>query len=140
MSRQVSNSPYLITTTPSLTTCRRVVDHRTGRMCNRKVLAVTVGGLDRHVDTATLNDTGELAALLEGRSTYLLTAQDYLVRRTATAIRSAPPKRPVLADHTCREVPDHHVEHAWTLAALALLSSALGVTVTGTGDADQPPF
>ena len=49
-------------------------------------------------------------------------------------------KRPVLADHTCKEIPDHHIEHAWTLAAQALLQNALGATVPSAGDDVACPF
>lgn len=121
----------MITTTPSLITCRR---------CHTPVLAATVGGLDRHVDTATLNDVGELAALVEGRATFTLAAEDYLARRTVHHIAAGPARRPVLAEHNCRPTPDHHIDHAWTLVAQALLSSVLGVTVpTGANDS-TPPF
>lgn len=130
MPRTVSPGPFLITTSPSLITCRR---------CNRPVLAATVGGLDRHVDTATLNDVGELAALVEGRATYSLVAEDYLSRRSVHDIAAGPAKRPVLAEHSCTPTPDHHVNHAWTLVAQALLSSVLGVTVP-TGANVTPPF
>lgn len=138
--RVVSGGPFLITTVPTLTICRRVVDHRNGRMCKRPVLAATVGGLDRHVDTATLNDVGELAALIEGRATYALVAQDYLSRRTVHDISAGAPKRPVLADHTCKEIPDHHIEQAWTLAAQALLQNALGATLPDAGGNGPCPF
>lgn len=129
--RNVSGGPHLITTAPSLTVCRR---------CKRPVLAATVGGIDRHVDTATLNDVGELAALIEGRATYALVAHDYLSRRTVHDISAGAPKHPVLADHVCKEIPDHHIEHAWTLAAKALAISALGATIPGAGDDVACPF
>lgn len=131
MPKTVSPGPFMITTAPSLITCRR---------CHRPVLAATVGGLDRHVDTATLNDVGELAALIEGRTTYALVTEDYLSRRSAHDIAVGPAKRPVLADHTCAPTPDHHVDHAWTLAAQALLSRVLGVTVPTAGASDAPPY
>jgi len=138
--RVVSSGPFLITTVPSLTICRRVVDHRNGRICKRTVLAATVGGLDRHVDTATLNDVGELAALIDGRATYAVVAADYLSRRTVHDISAGAPKRPVLADHNCQEIPDHHIDHAWTLAAQALLQNALGATVPTAGDDVACPY
>lgn len=131
MVRQVSNGPYLITTAPTLTTCRKG--------CGRPVLAATVHGLDRHVDTATLSHPGELAAILDGRATYHVTAADYLVRRTVLHI-AADTRRPVLADHACSEIPDHHIDHAWTLAAQALLQDALGATVIPAGDQEPCPF
>lgn len=130
MVRQVSPGIHLITTAPSLTKCRR---------CHRQVLAATVGGLDRHVDTATLNDAGELAALLSGLATYALVAEDYLSRRSVVAISAGPPKRPVLADHACRVIPEHHIAHEWTAAAKALLTVTLGATVDAI-DNDSIPF
>lgn len=129
MTRQVSPRPFLITTAPSLTVCRA---------CNRLVLAATVGGLDRHVDTATLTEAGELSALLEGRATYQLVTEDYLVRRNVHHIR-AETQRPVLADHDCKETPDHLIEHAWSLAAKALIMAALGGTIPAESDGDSPP-
>lgn len=139
MVRQVSSGPYSITTAPSLTICRKIVNRRTGDMCKRPVLAATISGFDTHVDTATLNDSGELAALLEGRRTYALVAQDYLARRTALNIAAGPPKKPVLAEHACRAVPDHHIDPAWTLAARALIYSALGVEEPVDNDTETPP-
>lgn len=129
MARQVSNSPHMITTAPKLTVCWK---------CKRPVLAATLGGIDRRVDTATLNDAGELAALLEGRATFGLVGGEYLARRTVAHIKSDR-QLPVLAEHACKEIPDHHIEHAWMLAAQALILSTIGATVSPvTGD--QPPF
>lgn len=139
MVRTVSNGPYLITTTPSLVTCRRVVNQRTGQMCNRLVLAATVTGIDRHVDPATLNDAGELAALMAGRATYHLATQDYLVRRTVEHIRGESVKRPVLADHICARVDPRHVDEAWTAYSVALITSLLGGSVIPAGDDGGPP-
>lgn len=138
MDKQVSPGPFLITTAPSLTVCRKVVN-RSGAMCKRPVLAATIGGIDHHVDTATLNDLGELAVLSEGRPTYGLVTHDYLSRRTTHDILAGPAKHPVLAEHACKEIPDHHIEHAWTLAAQALIYSALGATVPYVGER-TPPF
>lgn len=132
MPRTVSNGPHLITTSPSLITCP---------ICHRPVLAATVGGLDRHVDPATLNDSGELAAVLEGRATYFLATEDYLVRRTVEHIRGASVQRPVVADHTCRSVDPRHVDEAWTQYAVALISHLLGGSVIPAGDdGGTPPF
>ena len=131
MPKQMSPGAHLITTAPSLTKCRK---------CNRPVLAATIGGLDRHVDTATLNDLGELATLVSGRKTYALVADDYLARRTVHHISAGPAKRPVLAEHGCTHIPDEHINHAWTLAAQALIFSALGVTVPADGASSTPPF
>lgn len=130
MTKQVSPGIHLITTAPSLTKCRS---------CNRQMLAATIGGVDRHVDTATMNDVGELAALVEGRATFALVTHDYLVRRTVHHISAGTGQRPVLAEHTCRPTPDHHIDHAWTLAALAMLQSALGARVIADLG-DTPPF
>lgn len=129
MTKTVSGSPHLITTAPSLTVCR---------WCNRPVLAATISGVDRYVDTATLNDTGELAALVEGRSTFTLVAEDYLVRRTVHAIAAGAPRKPVLAEHACKEIPDHHIEHAWMEYAKALVFSALGATMPPERYASPP--
>jgi len=132
MVRKVSPGEFLITTPPSLTKCRK---------CHRPVLAATIGGLDHHVDTGTLNDVGELAALMEGRPTYELVTEDYLVRRTVHHINAGPARHPVLAEHGCTHIPDHHIDHAWTLAAQALIFSALGATVPVDGaTTSTPPF
>jgi len=132
MPRTVSNGPFLITTSPTLIRCAR---------CNRPVLAATVGGLDRHVDPATLNQAGELAAILEGRATYFLATEDYLVRRTVEHIKGASVQRPVLADHACRSVDTRHVDEAWTAYGVALISHLLGGTVIPAGDdGGEPPF
>lgn len=132
MSRVVSNRQYLITTTPSLIQCYG---------CNRPVLAATVGGLDRHIDTACLTPAGELAALLQGRSTFEL-HNDVLIRRGPEKIRAGLPGRPVLAEHSCDPVPDHHIEHVWTAAAMATVIQAVGGVVVGGGSAGSttPPF
>lgn len=132
MTRNVGGRDHLITTAPSLIKCPR---------CHRPVLAATVGGIDRHVDTATLNPTGELAALLAGRSSFELHGE-VLVRRGPEKIRAGHPGAPVLADHSCDPVPDSHVEHAWTAAAMALVIQAVGGVVVG-GDrtsSTTPPF
>lgn len=131
MVKQVSNGPYSITTAPGLMTCPR---------CNKAVLAATVRGLDVHVDTACLNDAGELAALLSGRKTYELVAQDYLSVRRPRDIAAGPPRRPVLADHACRATPPHHIELKWSQAAQGLLSVLLPGTVSIVKDDDAPPF
>lgn len=130
MVRQVSSGPFSITTAPMLTTCTR---------CNKAVLAATVRGLDVHVDYACLNDAGELAALLEGRKTYTLVAQDYLAIRTRYNIAAGPPERPVLADHACRPVPPHHIEIKWSQAAQGLLTVLLPGAVPIDSDVDAPP-
>lgn len=129
MTKQVSPGPFLITTAPSLINCYR---------CKRLVMAATVGGMDVHVDTATLNEIGELAALVSGRRTYHLVTRDYLVRRTAHHISTGQVRSPVLAEHACDPIPDHHVDHAWTLNAHALLYDRLGATVARIGA--TPPF
>ena len=130
MPKQVSPGSHLITTAPSLTKCRK---------CNRPVLAATIGGLDRHVDTATLNDVGELAALVSGRRTFGLVTADYLVPRTVHHISAGPAHHPVLAEHGCTHIPEEHIEHAWTLAAQALIFSALGATVPVDGATPSTP-
>jgi hypothetical protein len=130
MPRQVSNGPFSITTAPSFTKCHR---------CHRPVLAATVGGLDRRVDAATLTQAGELAALLEGRATFHLASQDYLVSRNVLHIKSDT-QRPVLAEHACKEVPDHLIDHAWTWAAMALIASACGGTLIAESGDEAPPF
>lgn len=130
MARNVSAREYLITTTPSLITCR---------LCGSPLLAVTVGGIDRHIGTACLNPAGELAALLAGRSTFELHGE-VLVRRYPEKILAGKPGAPVLADHSCDRVPDHHIEHAWTAAAMATVIAAVGGVVIGDTASFTPPF
>lgn len=130
-SRVVSGGPYLITTAPSLIQCQT---------CDRPVLAATVGGLDRHIDTACLNPAGELAALLQGRPTFEL-HNDRLIRRGAEKIRAGRTGHPVMAEHSCDPVPNHHIEHAWTAAAMATVIHAVGGVVVGdTASYTTPPF
>ena len=130
MTRNVSGREHLITTAPSLIQCQT---------CHRPVLAATVGGLDRHIDTACLNPAGELAALLSGRSTYEM-RNDMLVRRGPEKIRAGSPGAPVLAEHSCAPVPENHIEHAWTAAAVATVIQAVGGVVVGDTASFTPPF
>lgn len=90
MSRTLTG-PHLITTTPSLTACHR---------CRLPLLAATVGGLDRHIDPQPLQQAGELAALLAGRTTYDLRGE-LLIRRTRWRIAGGRRDLPVLAEHYC---------------------------------------
>ena len=109
------SGPYLITTSPSLTTCR----------CGLPVLAATVVGLDRHVDTAALNDWGELAALLAGRKTYELHGEQLVPRSSERLREGRPADTPVLADHACTITPDEHVDDTFMGKAMKLLASLL---------------
>lgn len=129
MPRQLSTGPHMITTSPSPTVCRS---------CRRPILAATVAGLDRHIDLATLNDEGELAALISGRTTYQLHGE-LLVERNHLKLAQPRPAVPVLADHSCQPVPTSHVDQAFTYKAMVLLADLLGGTlVSDTGD--TPPF
>ncbi len=131
MPRQLSAGPHLITTTPSLITCRR---------CSRPVLAATVGGLDVHVDTACLNEAGEVMALIEGRSTYNLVGER-LYRRGPEKIREGGRTAPVLGKHSCAPVPDEHIDPVWSEVATAIIVHACGgVIVNETKIAFLPPF
>jgi hypothetical protein len=123
--------PYLITTSPSMTTCS---------MCHRPVLAATIGGLDRHVDLAALNDHGELVALLSGCQTYELHG-DELVPRSPGMIAKATAS-PVLASHRHGiEVPADQIDVAVSARAVVLIVTALGGVVVGKSDRDAtPPF
>lgn len=121
------NGPYLITTSPTMTACSR---------CRRPMLAATVAGLDRHVDTATLNPTGELAALVSGRATYELHGEQ-LVRRGVEKLRMPHPTLPVLADHDCAPVPSEHIDAAQHAAAMVLVMQLLGGSLVS--DTDGPP-
>jgi hypothetical protein len=129
VTRKVSPGDHLITTAPSLTKCR---------YCKAPVLAVTVGGLDFHVDTATLNEMGELAALVSGRRTFAYVAQDYLARRTVMHISAGPAERPVLAEHACGPTPDAYIDPLWSQVAVALTSALLGATVIGDLSSEPP--
>lgn len=127
MVRQLSNGPHFITTSPTVTTCHR---------CRRPVLAATVTGLDRHVDLATLTAEGELMALLERRATYELRGER-LIRRTTLHIGNGERACPVLADHACKPVPEHLVDHVWDEVAVALARRLLGAAPVLP---DNPPF
>lgn len=123
--------PYLITTSPSLTECM---------VCGRPVLAATVGGLDKHIDTATLSDTGELVALLSRCKTYELHG-DELVERSAARIGSTEQHAPVLADHRCgRITPVNEISAKWSAQAAALIVRALGGMIVGRAGSEDPPF
>lgn len=125
--RQLSNGPHFITTAPSLTTCIH---------CSQTMLAATVGGLDRHVDTATLTEVGELQALLAGRPTYDL-AGERLIRRTVERIRDGD-RAAVLAEHNCTPTPDEFIDGAHMTAAIWLVTNLLGAQPLPADDA--PPF
>jgi hypothetical protein len=130
-SRQVSQGPHLITTSPSVTICSE---------CRREVLAATVGGLDRHVDPVPLNDLGELQAVLRGVRTYELHSE-ILVRRGVERIRKGSlPSTPVLPEHTHHPVPGHLTDHRHLAQAIWLCKKLLGATVLpGSPDYDGPP-
>ena len=127
---QVSPGPYLITTSPSLIKCGK---------CGRPVLAATVQGLDRHIDTACLTQLGELAVLLEGRTTFNL-RHDVLSVRGPDKIRAGTRGAPVLAQHACKDTPEEHIDPAWSLAAMALIIEAVGGVIVGEKIAHVPPF
>src|SRR5688572_22230437 len=119
MPRQVSTGPHAITTSPSLVNCPR---------CHRPVMAATVAGLDEHIDTAALNEVGELVALCEGRATFEL-RRDYLMHRDPSKIRYGKRDAPVLARHVCRDTPAEHIERAWEAAGAAFVIQAIGGVV-----------
>jgi ribosomal protein S27E len=132
MARQTSTGPYLVTEAPSLINCRK---------CGRAIMAATVGGMAVHIDTATLNPVGELAALMQGRSTYNLRG-DHLFRRHPEQIRAGDRRLPVLAKHACTDTPPEHIDPAFAEVAVALIVHACGgVIVQPTQQiAHVPPF
>lgn len=130
---QVITGPHFITTRPTLVDCRA---------CGRPQLAVTVGGLDRHIDPAPLTAAGELAALLAGRATYNLAGplSDHLIRRTVHHIHGRDRTVPVVADHGCTPPDSSHVDQR-----RLELCAALVRRLAGHDDAEQqlpnrPPF
>jgi hypothetical protein len=109
-------------------------------VCARPVLAATIGGLDKHVDTATLNETGELIALLSGCRTYELHG-DELVQRSAGRIGSSEQTAPVVADHRCgRITPINEIDAKWSAVAAAMIVRALGGMIVGRPGSDEAPF
>lgn len=131
MARQVGGGQFLITTSPSLINCPK---------CARPVMAGTVRGLDEHVDTAMLNQLGELMALLEGRATFNLRG-DVLSHRNQERIRGGRRDAPVLARHACKDTPEQHLDPAWVEAATAVVVQACGGVVVGNDKITQdPPF
>lgn len=126
--------PYLITTSPSLTVCRK---------CRHRVLAATVGGIDRHVDPVPLNALGEFRALVSGVVTYELRG-DFLFRRTKAHISAGvgSPEASVLPAHTCYMIPDTMIDHSHMDRAIRLCQQLLGTEVIpGFNDDEQaPPF
>lgn len=122
------SGPYLITTYPSLTKCSK---------CRRMVLAVTVTGLDRHIDPTALNEVGELAALIEGRKSYELHASTMVSRGKYQLGRPRLVNTPVMADHNCKTPPQAHCDQQEMDRALALVRRLLGAEEVV---ADEPPF
>lgn len=128
MSNRVLSGPHFITTAPSLTVCAG---------CRTPILAVTVGGLDRHIDLTPLTDAGELAALLAGRATYDLRGE-HLIRRYVERVAAGRRELPVLAGHACRVIDPGHVDQAAAGAVAGLLAR-----LAGADDApllDSAPF
>jgi hypothetical protein len=86
---------YLITT--------QATPHRCPR-CNAWTLTGHAEGVLAHVDPIPLDAHGELAALMDGRTTYNLhaelTGRQYLAQRTAIEI-AAPRRCVVLTAHRC---------------------------------------
>jgi hypothetical protein len=122
------SGPYLITTYPSLTKCAK---------CRRMVLAVTVNGLDRHIDPTALNEVGELAALIEGRKSYELHSSTMVSRGKCQLGRPRREGLLVMADHNCRTPPQAHCDQQYMDRALALVRRLLGAEeVTPM----EPPF
>jgi hypothetical protein len=66
--------------------------------CHALVLDGWAEGLHARVDAAALNRTGELAMILAGRDTYVLTRGGLVLR---TEYRVIHPTGPVLAQHVC---------------------------------------
>lgn len=130
---QVITGPHFITTRPALIPCAH---------CPAHLLAATVLGIDRHIDTVPLTPAGELAALLTGRATYNLAGlnRDHLVRRTVHHIRGGNRRLPVVADHNCRPTDPGHVDHVHLEAAVALVQHLLGGQLITTGGTDAPPY
>lgn len=128
--RLILTGPHLITTRPTVTRCAG---------CRRTILAATIGGIDRHIEPTTLNDVGELAALVAGKATYDQRSE-LILRRGAERLRQPRhPHVPVLADHDCTVVPEEHVDQSHMYLAMALVATKLGATlVSDTGG--PPPF
>lgn len=74
--------------------------------CPALVLDGWAEGLHARVDAAALNRTGELAMILAGRDTYVLTRAGLVLR---TEYRVTHPTGPVLAAHVCGHLvtPEH---------------------------------
>jgi hypothetical protein len=132
MPHQTSAGPYLITTSPSLINCSK---------CRAPVMAATVAGLDRHIDTACLTQLGELEVLMAGRDTFNLNG-DRLSVRNPEKIRAGNYTHPVMAEHRCGSpIPREHIDPAWLEAATAIVVQACGGVIVGNDKiAFQPPF
>jgi hypothetical protein len=125
-----SNGGHLITTRPTVTRCGR---------CRRTILAATIGGIDRHIEPTTLNDLGELAALVAGKTTYDQRSE-LIIRRGVDKLRQPRhPHVPVLADHDCQPVPEEYVDQSHMYLAMALVATKLGATLV-SDTAQRPPF
>ncbi len=129
MPQKLSMGEALITTSPNLITCQK---------CGTAVMAATIAGFDRHVDFDTLNELGELAALLEGRRTFEMSG-NLLVRRDVTHIKAGRSNRPVVAEHACKRTPAEHVDQSHQETAVALLKRLMGATVIAD-NITVPPF
>ncbi len=129
MSQKLSTGEHLITTSPNLITCKQ---------CGTAVMAATIGGIDRHVDFDTLNELGELAALLEGRRTFEVSGS-LLIRRDVTHIKAGRSNLPVVAEHAHKRTPAEHVDQSHQEAAVKLLKRLMGATVIAD-NITTPPF
>lgn len=133
MARQTSAGPHLITTQPHLHTCRK---------CGKPIMMATVHGTDRKIGTAILSRLGEFEALMAGRVSYLL-RHDELVARSPEQIVAPIQPYPVLADHTCGEIPLSHLDVGWQQTAIATVVRACGGTIVSNSFEDPnaiPPF
>lgn len=102
-------------------------------------MAATVVGFDRHVDTATLNDLGELAAVMAGRTTYELHGELIVPRTRYRLAAPRDPSIPVVADHVCQPIPDVYLDRTHERTAMALVASILGGQLVSDPN-ETPPF
>jgi hypothetical protein len=122
-------SHHLVTTPPTITVCGT---------CHAPVLAAVVGGLERHVDPATLTADGQLHAARAGLALFVLRGST-LYRLTAEHVR-ADPGGTVLAEHTHHPIPDRFVDGGHMAAAICLVARLLGATSVVAEANDAPPF
>lgn len=84
---------YLVSTTATDTRCPR---------CRAAVITAIDEGIPARVDATPLPDrTAEIAALLDGKHTYVLTDRRHLFHRDASRIAGGSIHGTIHAEHTC---------------------------------------